>query len=39
MPQVGLEPSIPAVETPQTYALERTTSGTGELVHYLYVTK
>jgi len=39
MPQTGLEPSILAIEGPQTYALERMTTGTGEFVHYLYMTK
>jgi len=39
MPQMGLEPSIPAIERPQTYALERMTTGTDEFVHYLYMIK
>ena len=29
MPPVGLEPTIPAEERPQTYALERKATGTG----------
>jgi len=39
MPQTGLEPSIPAIERLQIYALEGMTTGTGELAHYLYMTK
>jgi len=39
MLQAGLEPSIPAIERPQIYALERLPTGTGEIVHYLYMTK
>jgi hypothetical protein len=29
MPPVGFEPTIPAGERPQTYALERAATGTG----------
>ena len=39
MPQAELEPSIPAIERTQTYALESMSIGTGEFVHYLYMTK
>jgi len=39
MPQAGLEPSIPAIERPQTYAVESMTTGSGEFIHYLYMTK
>ena len=31
MPPVGFEPTTPAGERPQTYALERGATGTGEL--------
>jgi len=30
MPPVGFEPAIPASERPQTYALDRAATGTGE---------
>jgi hypothetical protein len=30
MTSAGLEPAIPAIERPQTYALERTATGTGQ---------
>ena len=29
MPQVGFKPTIPASELPQTYALDRAATGTG----------
>jgi len=29
MPSAGIEPTIPADERPQTYALERAATGTG----------
>ena len=29
MPPVGFEPTVPAVERPQTYALDRAATGTG----------
>ena len=32
MPPVGFEPTISAVERPQTYALDRAATGTGECV-------
>ena len=32
MPRVGFEPTIPARERPQTYALDRTTTGIGQLL-------
>jgi hypothetical protein len=32
MPPVGLEPTIAAGERPQTYALDRTGTGTGYLI-------
>ena len=31
MPPVGLEPTIPASEGPQTYSLDRAATGTGQL--------
>ena len=31
MPSVGFEPTIPAGERPQTYALDRAATGTGAL--------
>ena len=31
MPTVGFEPTIPAGERPQTYALDRAVTGTGTL--------
>ena len=33
MPSVGFEPAIPASERPQTYALDRAATGTGNLGH------
>ena len=37
MPPVGFEPTISAVETPKTYALDRRVTGTGkELLLYYY---
>jgi hypothetical protein len=35
MPPVGFEPKISAGERPQTYALDRATTGTGE--EYVYI--
>ena len=36
MPQVGFEPTISAGERPQTYALDRAATGTGNfLFHYI----
>jgi len=32
MPPVGFEPTISAGERPQTYALDRATTGTGRIV-------
>jgi hypothetical protein len=32
MPPAGFEPTISAVERPQTYALDRTSTGTGVIV-------
>ena len=38
MPQVGFEPTISAGERPQTYALERAATGTGEYIYiYIYI--
>ena len=37
MPPVGLEPTISAVERPQTYALDRAATGTGRPVHPIYI--
>ena len=34
MPPVGFEPTISAVERPQTYALDRAATGTGFLLNY-----
>jgi hypothetical protein len=34
MPPVGFEPTIPAGERPQTYALERAAPGTGSFFPY-----
>ena len=34
MPPVGFEPTISAVERPQTYALDRAATGTGILQYY-----
>ena len=31
MPSVGFEPTIPAGERPQTYALDRAVTGTGSM--------
>ena len=31
MPSVGFEPTIPAGERPQTYALDRAATGTGSI--------
>jgi len=30
MPLLGIEPTIPAAEKPQTYTLDRATTGTGD---------
>ena len=35
MPPVGFEPTIPAGERPQTYALDRAATGTGILELYV----
>jgi hypothetical protein len=35
MPSAGFEPKIPALEWPQTHALERTAAGTGNINIYL----
>ena len=35
MPPVGFEPTVSAGERPQTYALDRTATGTG--IIYLYI--
>ena len=35
MPPVGFEPAISAGERPQTYALDRAATGTGNAVGYL----
>jgi len=37
MPVVGFEPTIPAGEWPQTYALDRATTGTGRQNTYVTV--
>jgi len=37
MPPVGFEPTIPASERPQTYALDRAATGNGRTK--IYVTK
>ena len=34
MPPVGFEPTVPAGERPQTYALDRAATGTDILGHY-----
>ena len=34
MPLAGFEPAIPAIERLQTYALDRTATGTGWEIHY-----
>ena len=34
MPLVGFEPTISAGERPQTYALDRAATGTGEYIKY-----
>jgi hypothetical protein len=35
MPPVGFEPTISAGEQPQTYALDRTATGTGKIYSYV----
>ena len=35
MPPVGFEPTISAGERPQTYALDRTATGTGNIISRL----
>jgi hypothetical protein len=35
MPPVGFELTISAGERPQTYALDRETTGTGNKMHYI----
>ena len=37
MPSVGFEPTIPAGERPQTYALDRAATGTGGETRYYYM--
>ena len=37
MPPVGFETTISAVERPQTYALDRATTGTGPKCLYMYI--
>ena len=37
MPPVGFEPTISAGEWPQTYALDRATTGTGIVCMYIYI--
>jgi len=37
MPSVGLEPTISAGERPQTYALDRAATGTGNTAIYIIV--
>jgi len=32
MPSAGLEPAIPAIQRPQTYALDRTAFGVGYII-------
>ena len=39
MPPVGFEPTISAGERPQTYALDRAATGTGEYVSMVYIKK
>ena len=34
MPPAGFEPTVSARERPQTYALDRAATGTGEVGHY-----
>ena len=35
---MGFEPAFPAIERPQTYALDRTVTGIGSLKYWFYVT-
>ena len=37
MPSVGFEPTILAGEQPKTYALDRATTGTGNIYIYIYI--
>ena len=37
MPWVGFEPMISAGERPKIYALDRTATGTGALINYVYL--
>jgi hypothetical protein len=37
MPPVRFEPTIPAVERPQTYALDRAATGIGILIIYIHI--
>ena len=37
MPPVGFEPAIPASERPQTYALDRSATGTGTQYGYCHI--
>ena len=37
MPPVGFEPTISAGERPQTYALDRAATGTGDFLHLKYI--
>jgi len=36
MPPVGFEPTISTGERPQTYALDRANTGTGNNVHFFF---
>jgi hypothetical protein len=37
MPPVGYKPTILARERPQTHALDRTATGTGVIVYFIYI--
>jgi hypothetical protein len=37
MPSMGFETTISAGERPQTYALDRTATGTGDLPTYMFL--
>ena len=37
MPPLGLEPTVSAGERPQTHALDRTTTGVGQLCFVVYL--
>ena len=39
MPPVGFEPTVPANERPQTHALDRAATGTGNYVTYRVAKK